>query len=352
MPYLTIDLGRLAHNAALICQAAAEQGVNIYAVTKVLCGDPAVAAVFLEAGAAAIADSRLDNIARMRQAGVAGPFVLLRLPSPSMVRDVVRLADISLNSELTTCQALSMAAQEAGLIHKIILMVDIGDLREGVWPSDFAALLHQVSELPHLEIIGVGTNLACFGGVVPDAANQEQLRQLALQAEAVLGKPMLVSGGNSSSLSLLAHNNMGAGIDNLRLGEGIILGRETINRDPIPGAYLDCCIITAEIIELKEKPSVPQGTIGQDAFGNVPIFTDRGRRTRAILDIGRQDTVPEGLMPLLPGCEVLGGSSDHLILDTTLAPELAVGDHVSFIPSYGALLAAATSPYMKKVYVR
>lgn len=352
MPYLTIDLGRLAHNAALICQAAAAEGVSVYAVTKVLCGEAAVAAVFLEAGAAAIADSRLENIARMREAGVLGPFVLLRIPTPSAARDVVRLADISLNSELATCQALNAAAKEAGRAHQVILMVDVGDLREGVWPDDFGALLDEVKQLPHLEIIGVGTNLACFGGVVPEAANQAVLRRLALQAEAILGRPMLVSGGNSSSLSLLAHKNMGPGINNLRIGEGIILGRETISREPIPGAYLDCCLITAEIIELKDKPSVPHGTIGQDAFGNVPTFVDRGRRTRAILDIGRQDTVPEGLQSLLPGCEVLGGSSDHLILDATLAPHLAVGDHVSFIPSYGALLAAATSPYVKKVYVR
>ncbi|MBT9135488.1 MAG: Ornithine racemase [Firmicutes bacterium] len=352
MPYLTIDLTRLEHNAALICRQAGEQGVSIFAVTKVLCGAPPVAEVFLAAGAAGIADSRLENIARLRQAGVEGPFVLLRVPTLSAAAEVVALADISLNSELATCQALSCAAQAMGATHQIILMVDVGDLREGVWPADFLFLLEAVKLLPGLKIVGVGTNLACFGGVIPDESNQDLLTGLAKQAEQTLGLPMLVSGGNSSSLALLAEKKLGRGVNNLRIGEGIILGRETINRAPLPGAHLDACLITAEIIELKSKPSVPLGTISQDAFGNVPSFVDRGLQMRAILDIGRQDTVPEGLTPLLEGCEVLGGSSDHLILDVTKASALAVGDHISFIPSYGALLAAATSPYVKKVYVR
>lgn len=352
MALLTIDLKKLEHNTKLVCERARDNGVSVYGVTKVLCGLSEVAAVLKSAGVDALADSRLENIAAMREAGVAGPYVLLRLPSMSQAEAVVRLADISLNSELATIQALGRAASTLGLTHKVIIMVDVGDLREGVWPEDFSGLLEACKDIPGIEILGLGTNLACYGGVVPDDSNMALLERLGEVAKTILGREVVVSGGNSSSLSLLFAGKLPKGINNLRLGEGIILGRETIGREPLPGAHLDVCVLKAEVIELKMKPSVPVGTIGQDAFGNVPVFEDRGWRKRAILSIGRQDTVPDGLTPLFPGAEVIGASSDHLILDVTEAPDVKVGDTISFIPGYGALLAAVTSPYVKKNFIR
>lgn len=351
MAVLTIDLAKLEHNARLICAKAESRGVSVYGVTKVLCGMPDVAFAFLRAGVSAIADSRLENIAAMRKAAVRGPFVLLRLPAISRAAEVVGSADISLNSELSTLLALECAAGELGVVHRVILMVDLGDLREGVWPEDFPRLLDDTLRLRHIEVMGIGTNLACYGGVIPDEHNLALLRKLAEDAEQQLGQKLVVSGGNSSSLALLFGTGLPAGINNLRLGEGIILGRETVDRQPLPGAHLDACVLTAEVIELKTKPSVPVGTIGQDAFGGKPIFTDRGLRLRAILSLGRQDTVPEGLTPLFPGAEIVGASSDHLILDVTAAPSVKVGDGVSFTLGYGALLAAATSPYVGKVVI-
>jgi predicted amino acid racemase len=348
---LTIDLNKLEHNARLICDRAESAGVSVYGVTKVLCGMPAAALAFKRAGISAIADSRLENIATMRKAGVPGPFVLLRLPAISRATEVVSLADISLNSELSTLKRLDCAAGERGVAHGVILMVDVGDLREGIWPEDFPGLLDECLSLRNLEVVGLGTNLACYGGVIPDEKNMSLLRGLAETAKKRLGRELVVSGGNSSSLALLFSGEFPHGINNLRIGEGIVLGRETVDRQPLPSAHLDACVLTAEIIELKTKPSVPVGTIGQDAFGGVPIFADRGLRRRAILSLGRQDTVPEGLTPLLPGADVLGASSDHLILDVTDAPSVKVGDRLSFIPGYGALLAAATSPYVRKVLV-
>ncbi|MBT9156108.1 MAG: Ornithine racemase [Firmicutes bacterium] len=351
MAVLTIDLKKLEHNARLICERAQSRGVSIYGVTKVLSGLSEVAFAFKRAGVEAIADSRLENIAAMRKAGVPGPFVLLRLPSVSRAAEVVSLADVSLNSELCTLLALNRAAGELGVTHRVVVMVDVGDLREGVCPKDLQPLLIGSLNLRHIEVIGIGTNLACYGGIIPDENNMALLRELAGVAEERLARMLVVSGGNSSSLALLFGDKFPLGINNLRIGEGIVLGRETIDRQPLPGAHLDACKLTAEIIELKLKPSVPIGTIGQDAFGGVPSFVDRGLRQRAILSLGRQDTVPEGLTPLLAGAEVIGASSDHLLLDVTAAPRVRVGDWVSFIPGYGALLAASTSRYVKKVIV-
>ena len=312
MAVLTIDLKKIGHNAALISRHAGRLGISIFGVTKVLSGAWQVAQTFKASGLQAIADSRLMNIAAMREANVPGPYILLRLPAISEVEQVVALADISLNSDLDTCRALSKAATKHGVLHRVILMADLGDLREGIWPGEFLPFLKSVQSLPGIDVYGIGTNLTCYGGVIPDDENLGQLITLKEQSQALLGHDLIVSGGNSSTLSLLFENKLPAGITNLRIGEGIILGRETMNREPLAGAYLDACVLTAEVIELREKPSVPVGTIGQDAFGNSPQFEDRGIRKRAILAVGRQDTVPEGLEPHLAGALILGASSDQI----------------------------------------
>lgn len=351
MAILTVDLKKIAHNASLIVKRARQHDVSVYGVTKVLAGPWQVADVMLKSGVTAIADSRLENISKMRQHGISGPYVLLRLPRISEADKVVALTDISLNSELATLEALSQAALRQGVVHKVILMVDLGDLREGVWPTEFLDLVGEVVRLPGIKIYGIGTNLTCYGGVVPDASNMTQLLDLKEQASAIVGHNLEVSAGNSSTLPLLYENKLPRGVTNLRIGEGIILGRETVNRQQLPGAFIDACTISAEVIELKDKPSVPIGTIGQDAFGNVPQFENLGVRRRAILALGRQDTVPEGLLPLIPNAYILGASSDHLIVDVTDSEHLEVGDTLSFTLTYSALLAASTSEYVTKQYI-
>ncbi|MDP3058648.1 MAG: alanine/ornithine racemase family PLP-dependent enzyme [bacterium] len=352
MAVLTIDLNKLEHNARIIVQKAAEANIDIYGVTKVLCGEPCVATAMLRAGVKGIADSRIENLRELRNSGIAAPLMMLRLPAISEAEEVVRQADISLNSEYATCVALSKFAVALRRVHKVILMIDIGDLREGIWPKDFPALLEKTVLLPNLEVMGVGANFSCFGGVIPDHANLSVLSSLANHLSRRLGKKTELSAGNSSSLSLLFDQQLPPEATNLRIGEGIILGRETINRIPIVGAYLDVCTLTAEVIEVQDKPSVPIGTIGQDAFGNVPRFENKGTQKRAILSIGRQDVVPEGIVPRLKGLAILGASSDHLILDITEAKQpIVVGDTLSFDVGYGALLAASTSKYVKKEYI-
>lgn len=351
-PVLTVDLNKIRHNAECLCQLGARHGVDIWAVTKVLCGNPHLGQALLEAGVMTLADSRLANLRRLRAAGVGGKKVLLRLPSPRRAEAVVNLADISLNSELTTLRALSAAALQAGREHAVLLMVDLGDLREGIWPDDLLEVAREAALLPGLQLIGLGSNLTCYGGVIPDEKNLGTLVDLARQLEqAGVMRCQVISGGNSSSLSLMLEGCLPAGINNLRLGESIILGRETIARRPLPGLHTDAVTLQAEVIEVKDKPSVPIGEIGQDAFGRTPVFADRGWQRRAILAVGQQDVDPEGLIPLEPGLQVLGASSDHLLLDTTDYPgEVQVGQIISFGLTYAALLRASTSAYVEEAY--
>ncbi len=284
---------------------------------------------------------------------LAVPKVLLRLPMLSEASEVVKYADISMNSELETIKALNNAAKEAGTQHKIIVMTDLGDLREGVWPADLMAFVEEITTLDNIIIEGLGVNLTCYGGVVPDENNLGQLCDLAGELEARFElKLNIISGGNSSSLYLLDRNSLPDGVNNLRPGEALVLGRETAFGDAIENTHQDIFTLKTQIVELKEKQSVPIGTIGMNAFGETPTFTDRGMRKRAILGIGKQDVDPDNLVPRDGNLIVLGASSDHLIVDVTdSVEELKVGDVVEFDVDYGSLLQLSTSEYVLKTTV-
>ncbi|MGE5599219.1 MAG: alanine racemase, partial [Bacteroidota bacterium] len=288
------------------------------------------------------------NLARLRQAGLDRvPLLLLRLPMPSRAREAAELADLVLISELETMRLLGRAAGKGGV--GAVVMVDLGDLREGLWPDRLEETLRQAAGLDGLRLEGLGTNLTCYGGIRPTTENLGRLAGLAERARGLTGLALpVVSGGNTSSLPLLWEGTLPSGITHLRIGEGIMLGVETLTRSPLPGLRQDAFRLVAEVIEVQRKPSVPLGEICQDAFGGRPSFVDRGWHRRALLALGRQDCVPEGLQPLAEGLEILGASSDHLILADGAG--LRVGDEVEFRLSYGALLAAMTSPYVQKEF--
>ncbi len=352
-PKLTIDWAKLCHNSAQILQLASKRGVTIWGVTKVICGSPVLAQAMMAGGVEVLADSRLSNLVKLTEAGVGGKKALLRLPMASEAEQVVRYADISLNSEPSTLQALSRAAVRQGKTHAVLIMVDLGDLREGVWPDQVITLAEQVVNLPGLHILGLGTNLTCYGGVIPTEENLSTLAWLATELRSKgLSDCEVVSGGNSSTLGLLQSGRLPKGINNLRIGEAIILGRETVDRQPVAGLYTDAVVLEAEVVEVQTKPSVPVGETGQDAFGNKPKFEDKGLRRRAILAVGRQDVDPDGLTPLIQGVEVIGASSDHLLLDVSDCLQLVkVGDVVRFTLNYSALLRASTSSYVNMVWL-
>jgi predicted amino acid racemase len=269
---------------------------------------------------------------------------------PSEVAQVVEFADVSLNTELSVIRLLADHAAERGKTHKVILMIELGDLREGILPGDVESIVEEVIGLPAIELIGVGTNLACFGGVRPNETKMRELSAIASGIRRTFGINLeIVSGGNSANCQWLASTPDVGLVNHLRLGEGILLGRETLNREQICGLHIDAFTLIAEVIELKPKPSRPYGEIAQDAFGHIPAFEDNGDVRRAILALGRQDVDASAIRPRIEA-DILGASSDHLILDVR-DPDLDVGDEVRFDVGYGALLRAMMSPYVEKVFL-
>ena len=348
-PAVRIDTKKLTHNTKVLVEKCEKLGIAVVPVTKVYCGMPEIARASVAAGVKMLADSRLENIIKLKDLYV--PKLLLRIPMLSQVDEIVEYVDISLNSEYEVIKALSEKALEKGKLHKIILMVDLGDLREGEWKETAVEFAGRITDLEGIKLVGVGTNLTCYGAVIPSKENLSLLVSVAEEIEKIYGiKLDIISGGNSSSIHLVEKNEVPSRINQLRLGEAIVLGNETAYSERIEGTHPDVFTYMAEIIELKEKPSVPVGETGVDAFGEKPVFTDRGIRKRAILASGRQDIKPDGLQPRDRDAIVLGASSDHLIIDVSDCKKgYKTGDIMEFDMSYGAMLAAFTSEYVAKI---
>jgi predicted amino acid racemase/arginase family enzyme len=350
-PRVTVDLQKIERNARTVVETCRRSGIEIFGVTKGTCGMPQVARAMLRAGVIGIGESRFENIRRLRASGIDCPILLLRSPPRSLIEEVVSTVDISLNSELAIIGELARVAERMARVHQIILMVDLGDLREGIWPRELLPTVEKVQAMSGVRIVGLGTNLSCFGAVIPSPQNMGALADYAAALERQFGLTLrYISGGNSSSLPLLLAGGMPSGVNNLRIGEAILQGgRDTFYDQPWKALDRSAFVLSGELLEVKVKPSVPIGETGVDAFGQRPVFEDRGERLRGILNIGREDVVVEGLQPLNSGIRVLGASSDHLVLDLTdaKAPP-SVGDRVAFHMNYAALLATMTSEYVEK----
>ena len=349
-PIITVDLKKIEDNTRRIVDFCGEHTIDVIGVSKVTCGLPSVAKAMISGGVKGIGESRIENINRLRMSGINCPVTLLRIPPLSGVDEIVNSVDVSLNSELSVIKELSRSADKKGKVHEVILMMDLGDLREGIWPGDLMKIASETVQLPGVKLIGLGTNLTCYGGVLPSEKNMHVLADYAHRIEETLNiKLSILSGGNSSSLDLVRQGKMPKEINQLRIGEAIMLGRETAYGKSWPGTSMDAFTLEAELIEIKQKPSLPIGETGMDAFGGKPLFEDKGEMIRGILNIGREDVDVDGISPINKSLSIIGSSSDHLLLNMTKAdkkPEL--GHRIGFSLNYGALLAGMTSAYVLK----
>jgi predicted amino acid racemase len=351
-PYLEIDLKKIEANARRITEKCSEIGIDVLGVTKGFAALPRIVTAMKHGGIKKLADARLENIIDLRKQRFSQSITLLRIPRLSSVGDVVSFADCSVNSEYSVIKALSDTAAQKGIHHDIILMIDVGDLREGVLPEEAAALAEKAAKLRGVIVRGIGTNMGCFGGILPTQQNLNLLLDIKKEIEEKAGIELdVISGGGTSSLKLVDNGTIPKGITQLRIGEGILLGTDTTHDFEIPWLDQDAFLLRTEVIEVKSKPSVPIGERGKDAFGNKPMFPDKGLRKRAILALGKQDVNIEGLIPADKTMHILGASSDHLIIDVTDSGNtVAVGDMITFRLKYQGLLTSCSSKYIKKIY--
>lgn len=352
-PRLEIDIRKLRENAKVVCKMCHNNNISVAMVTKSYCAIKSVVEEICKEDIDYIADSRIANLKNLRH--IRLPKILLRIPMMSELEEVINYSDISFNSEKETIIKLNKIAKSHNKIHKIALMVDLGDLREGYFNvEELLEVIDYIVNLENIEIVGLATNLTCYGAIIPKTDNLQRLVNIAKDIEEDYNLKLdFISGGNSSSLYLLEENRIPKGITNLRPGESIVLGKETAYGEIIKGCHNDAFKLVCEIVEIKDKPSIPIGEIGMDAFGNKPVYTDKGIRKRAILAIGKQDIDINSITCFDEKVEILGASSDHMILDITGSKNnYSIGDEIEFLLGYGGLMAASTSKYVDKKIIK
>lgn len=356
-PALFYDRAKLVNNVRILSSKCGEHGIDIAGIIKATNGAAATAEDFVAGGAKLIGSSRLEQLARAKAAGIRVPLLMIRVPMLSEVSEMLNIADISLNSEPVVLEAINEAALKRGITHKVILMADLGDLREGFFDMEelIETAVKVENEMPGLVLAGVGTNLGCYGSVMPTEDKMSALAELAEHVESEIGRELeYVSGGATSSLLGVYNGYMPSKINMLRLGAGPIIGpledvRVCYNLEVMD--ELDTPFsLEAEVIELKVKASYPQGRLGVDAAGKKRKYFDRGMRRRALLAMGRADYGDiDNLIPDRKGVELVGASGDHTIIDVEdIDGNIKIGDIVTFRLKYDALLNLSASENVKK----
>ncbi len=356
MAVLTLDREKLRTNYQVLARLFEERGVDWGVVSKMLCGNKLFLQELIALGITEVHDSRISNLAMVKRIKRDVQTVYIKPVSKKNVGKMVEFADVSLNSELETIRMISAEAVLQGKNHKIIIMVETGDLREGVMGEQLIDFYEEVFQLPAIEVIGLGTNLNCLNGVMPST---DKLIQLSLYKQIIelkfgRGIPWL-SAGTSVTIPLMLSHQLPPGINHFRIGETLYFGVDLVKEEVIEGMHGDVLELHAEIIELQEKPMLPTGVLGSNPRGEIAQIDESlyGKTSfRAILDVGLLDVSPEYLFPKDPDIEILGASSDMLIVNLgTDQKGLKVGETLTFTLKYMGALGLLNSDYVEKAVV-
>lgn len=353
MAYITLNAKKLKDNYTRLDKLFAKEKIQWAVVTKLLCGNRTFLQEVINLGIKQLCDSRVSNLRSIKQLAPDIETIYIKPPPARSIPEIVRYADISLNTELRTLKLISNEAIKQNKTHKVIIMIELGELREGVMRDDLIEFYKNVFTLPNIEIIGIGTNLTCLYGILP---NHDKLIQLSLYKqliEAKFNKSIpLVSGGSSVSIPLILQKLLPSGINHFRVGETLFLGTDVYHDTTLKGMHNDIFRLYAEIIELTEKPTRPMGEMGTNVEGHSFDFSDseNGQTSRrAILDLGLLDVESKHLHPVDKLIEFAGSSSDMIVIDLGKNErKYKTGDLIEFRLDYMGALRIMNSRYIEK----
>lgn len=353
MNRVIINLNALSHNLRTIGDIMNNHGASWTVVTKVLCGHTDTLKALQYLGVRSMGDSRLDNLAAIERISPDFETWYMRVPDKSSIRDVIQLADVSLNSEIEIIRMLNDEARRANRMHRVIIMIEVGDLREGILPGSLIKFYQDVFKLSNIEVLGIGANIGCLAGAVP---NIDQFTQLILYRELLELKferrLSMISAGSTIVLPMIQESSLPRAINHFRIGEAIFLGTNLISGGTLVGLRDDVILLEAEIAEIKEKGLKPLGETAsvQPFQADSEEDTSPGQRGyRALVSVGQLDSDISGLTPVNPNYRIAGASSDITVVNLGVNPEqLQVGDTIKFRVNYSALLRLMSGKYVDK----
>ena len=363
-PCIKINLNKIADNARFINDRCVLSGISVVGVTKSILADINIVKILKKSGIKVFGDSRLLNLRKLRNYfGFGQELIMLRTPMLSECEALVEICDTSLQTELETVKLLSMICSRKKIVHNIIIMIEMDDRREGIYPAEVLNFFDIVyRNYKNINIIGLGTNARCISKRKPTLKSIENLISLKNKIEEIYNYRIpLISGGNSSLWKFIASGALPGEVNQARIGEAIFIGNETASYERIDGLHEDSFMLESEVIEVKEK---------------------KGEIYKAILALGLQDVNCKNIKIKNPFYEISGQSSDHtvlqlkkefnylknkntsqmglpeidnlkraLIIGKTSLMELNVGSTVSFKLDYFGLLSCMTSPFVIKKYI-
>jgi predicted amino acid racemase len=353
MAYITLDVKKLKNNYNYLNKLFKRNDIQWSIVTKMLSGNKTYLKEVLKLGVKQVCDSRVSNLKTIKLLNPEIETIYIKPPAAGAIEEIVEYADISVNTEIDTIKLLSEEAQKRNKKHKIIIMIEMGELREGVMREDFIDFYEEVFRLDSIEVVGIGTNLSCLYGVLPD---NDKLIQLSLYEQLVEAKfnrqIPYVSGGSSVTIPLIFQNLLPKGVNHFRVGETFFLGTDVYHNSPFEQMHSDVFQLYAEIIELIEKPVVPRGDMGTNVEGHEFDFDESqiGETSyRAIIDVGLLDVDEKHLEPVDEDISFVGASSDMIVIDLgDNKNDYKVGDTLEFKMDYMGTLRIINSKYVEK----
>ncbi len=335
-PAIRVNYEKILFNAHNLKKFYGDKGIQLVTVLKAVSGDEVIAKMLLEQGFNFLGDTNINNLKRFKEISDQVECMMLRTPALSEIEDVIRFADISLNSEKEVIQALSVEAVKLNKVHDIILMVELGDMREGILPVNLIQFIENIIVLKNIKIVGIGSNFACFNNRIPSDATMKQLSELADLVEMTFDiKLKWVSGGNSANYDWVMNTNETYRINQIRLGESILCGINPLGNKIIPGLFQDAFTLLLEVVESKLKGS---------------HLSKENKHKRILMNIGKQDALISGLSTKHK-LKIVNHSSNHLAA-MTIDQDIKLGSLISFSMNYDAMVTSMTSPNVFKYYVK
>lgn len=353
MAFVVLDRKKLKKNYIYLDKIFKKHDIEWAVVTKMLCGNTAYLKEVIDLGVEQVCDSRVSNLKTIKKISEDVETIYIKPPAKRAIKSVIEFADISLNTQFNTIKLLSEEAQKQNKIHKVIIMVEMGELREGVMRNDVVSFYEEIFRLPNISVIGIGTNLSCLYGVLP---NKDKLIQLNLYKQLIEAKfnrqIKYVSGGSSVTIPLIKQKLLPKNINHFRVGETLFMGTNVYDGSKLKDMENDVLRLYAEIIELTKKPTIPEGDMGHNVEGKSYEFDDDeiGKTSfRAILDVGLLDIEAEHLTAVDPDVEIAGASSDMIVIDLKKNENnYQVGDLLEFNVDYMGALRLFNSNYIDK----
>ena len=342
MTILEINIEDIKNNFQKIQSLCDANSLELVTVSKVCLSHAAIVMPLIELGAQFIADCYFQNMAKY--SGKAR-----RMALKTRVSDVSRADECEVWC-LSDMKILEQLSARRGQNVSVMLNLELGDMRDGIELDQMGKFLKKALKLPGIEVYGVGGNLGCLMGKLPDTQTMEMLDNMVAFVQKDIGYTIpVVSLGGTLMLDMIKNKQISPNVNQVRIGEAIFFGYNMSYKKPIPEVSQKTFRFSSEILEIQVKNIIEDQKSGYNAFGQKNKAIGHGKRKRAVLDFGELAGFPPGLEPLHNGMELAGYSHNHTVVDVTDCEEdFAAGDLIHFRPNYSSTAHAILSPFVDK----